>query len=63
MTNRLFCEHCDKFYEVNINDIRLMREKREDALRFAHNTYFFTDGCFFHKLKKTKERFSQVQGA
>lgn len=57
MTSRLFCEHCDKFYEVDINDIRFMKEKKNESMHFKHNTYFFKDGCFFQKLKKIKNRF------
>ena len=55
MTTRLFCEHCDKFYEVDLEDIRLIKEKKKGSLRFAHNTYFFKDGCFFQELKDAKK--------
>jgi len=54
MTTRLFCEHCDKFYEVDLKDIHLMKEKKKECLSFAHNTYFFKDGCFFEILKEAK---------
>jgi len=55
MTCRLFCEHCDKFYEVDTKEIRLMQKQYQDAMHFAHNTYFYTGGCFFEKLKETKK--------
>ena len=56
MTARLFCEHCDKFYEVNLEDVRLMLKDKKECLNFAHNTYFYKGGCFFETLKKTKKR-------
>ncbi len=59
MTTRLYCEHCDKFYEVDINDIRFMLEQKKESLSFAHNTYFFKDGCFCQELKKYKKNFSR----
>ena len=59
MTTRLFCEHCDKFYEVDMKDIRFMIKQKKEFLRFAHNTYFFNNGCFFQKLRNYKERFVQ----
>ena len=55
MTARLFCEHCEKYYEVNIEDIRFMQEKEKECLSFAHNTYFFKEGCFFQRLKQLKK--------
>jgi len=57
MTTRLFCKHCDKFYEVDIKDIRFMQEHMSEDLSFSHNTYFFNDGCFFKKLNTFKKRF------
>ena len=56
MTARLFCEHCDKFFEVDVKDVRLMLENKKESLRFAHNTYFYKGGCFFETLKQTKKQ-------
>ena len=55
MTVRLFCEHCDKFYEVDVKDVRFMLEETKESLSFAHNTYFFKDGCYFQKLRELKK--------
>lgn len=59
MTTRLFCEHCDKFYEVDMKDIRFMQEQKKECLSFAHNTYFFKNGCFFQELGKYRKEFAQ----
>lgn len=56
MTTRLFCEHCDKFYEVDMKDIRFMQAQNKEYLNFAHNTYFFKNGCFFQELSKYKKK-------
>jgi len=55
MKARLFCEHCDKFYEVNIEEIRIIQNIESDNMSFAHNTYFYKDGCFFDTLKNCKK--------
>lgn len=48
MTARLFCSHCNKYYEVDLTQIRLMQSMKEENFSFAHNTYFYeSENCFF----------------
>ena len=50
MKGRLFCHHCDKHFEVDIEDIRAVQALESARFTFAHNTYFYTGGCFFKTL-------------
>jgi len=54
MKSRLFCNHCDKYFEVDIENIRLVQEFKGEHILFAHNTYFYNYGCFFKELNKLK---------
>jgi len=48
MTARLFCSHCNKYYEVDLTQIKLMQNHNNEEMLFTHNTYFYDkDICFF----------------
>jgi hypothetical protein len=51
MTARLFCSHCNKYFEVDLSQIRLIQSINEESFSFAHNTYFYeSENCFFKTL-------------
>lgn len=55
MKSRLFCHHCEKYYEVDIKSIRLMQNAKDEQITFAHNTYFYKDeNCFFKTVLELK---------
>lgn len=56
MTSRLFCEHCKKHYRVNLKNINLVKEYKNENLRFANNTYYYTGSCFFKDLNSLKSQ-------
>lgn len=51
---RLYCKHCDKFYEVDKEDVKLVQTHHNDAIHYERNTYFYEDNCFFQEIKKIK---------
>lgn len=57
MKSRLFCQHCEKYYEVEIDQIRLMKNFKDEKMSFAHNTYFYKDknACFFKTLHQIRK--------
>jgi len=55
MTSRLFCRHCEKHYEVDTKDIKLMQRVHSENLTFSNNTYYFENsGCFFKAMNHIK---------
>ena len=60
MFTRVFCQHCDSFYEVDLEEARLVKKYHNDKISFANNTYYFTDKeCFFRLAKKLKRQSEQ----
>lgn len=58
MRARLYCKHCEKHYDVDLDDVRMMQERNSAHIIFAHNTYYYDDGCFFKTInlyKREKE--------
>ena len=54
MISRLFCAHCKKHYEVDLDNIKFVQQFMHKNLKFANNTYYYKDGCFFKELKRLK---------
>lgn len=54
MTARLFCHHCGKHYEVDIEAIKLFQQYHSTQLTFERNTYYCESGCFFKILNTIK---------
>jgi hypothetical protein len=54
MLSRLFCSHCEKYYKVDVENIKLVQEHMESNLRYANNTYYYDNGCFFKELNRLK---------
>jgi len=55
MKVRLFCNHCDKHFEVNVNKIRLMQKLNNEHITYANNTYYYHEGCFFKKINQLEQ--------
>lgn len=55
MKTKLYCHHCQKTYNVQINDVHLMLSYDQENLKRDHGHYYFTGGCFFKTLKTQKE--------
>lgn len=62
MKARLYCNHCEKYYDVALKDVRLMQESNREDITFSHNTYYYENDCFFKALDRLK-RSSQNGGA
>lgn len=54
MKARLYCKHCEKYYDVPLKDVRLVQETNGDQITFAHNTYYFEEECFFKTVNTLK---------
>ena len=54
MRVRLYCRHCEKHYEIALKDVRMVQAHHRDRFTFAHNTYYYDDGCFFTALNQHK---------
>jgi len=54
MTTRLFCTHCEKHYKVDLKNINLIKKYKSENIRFANNTYYYNNGCFFKDLNSLK---------
>ena len=54
MVSRLFCEHCEKHYKVDMENVNLVKASKSDNIRFANNTYYYKNSCFFKDLKSLK---------
>ena len=55
MLSRLFCTHCQKHYKVDFENVKLMQEHKAQNVRYANNTYYYDNGCFFKELTKLKK--------
>lgn len=55
MNTRVFCEHCNKYFEVDLEDARLVKKFHDERITFANNTYYFRNQeCFFNLVKQLK---------
>ena len=59
MTARLFCHHCDKHYEVELEKIKLMQELNGDHITYSRNTYFYEGECFFKTISKLQREYDK----
>lgn len=60
MYTRVFCQHCDSYYEVDLEEARLVQKFHDDRITFENNTYYFRNNeCFFHLVKKLKNHTNQ----
>lgn len=56
MYTRVFCQHCDTYYEVDLEEARLVKKYHADLITFANNTHYFRNKeCFFRLAKKLKK--------
>jgi hypothetical protein len=55
MKARLYCEHCEKYYDVPLKDVRLVQEANSGRITFSHNTYYYEEGCFFKTVNSLKQ--------
>ena len=54
MKTRLYCKHCKKYYDVPLQDVRLLQEEHSGHLTFQNNTYYYEGDCFFKMLHQVK---------
>jgi len=54
MKARIHCKHCEKYYDVELDDVRLVQETDGDSITFAHNTYYYNNDCFFKTLNQLR---------
>lgn len=60
MNTRIFCQHCDSYYEVDLKEARLIQKYHSDRISFENNTYYFRNTeCFFHLVKKLMQQSDQ----
>ncbi|MCW8821932.1 MAG: hypothetical protein OQK45_06870 [Sulfurovum sp.] len=60
MNTRIFCQHCDSHYEVDLEEARLVQKYHNDRISFENNTYYFRNTeCFFHLVKQLKRQNNQ----
>lgn len=57
MTSRLFCEHCEKHYKVNLDNVNLIKTYKSENIRFANNTYYYKNSCFFKDVNSLKSKY------
>jgi hypothetical protein len=57
MISRLFCEHCQKHYKVDLENVNLIKKYKSENIRFANNTYYYTNGCFFKDVNSLKYKY------
>lgn len=64
MFTRVFCQHCDTYYEVCLDEARLVEQYYNEKITFKNNTYYFrSKECFFHLAKKLKKRTHLTPGS
>jgi hypothetical protein len=56
MTSRLFCAHCQKHYKVDLENVNLVKKYKSENIRFANNTYYYDNGCFFKDVNSLKSK-------
>lgn len=54
MKTRLYCTHCEKYYDVPLKDVRMLQEAKSESITYAHNTYYYDDDCFFKSVAAMK---------
>jgi hypothetical protein len=59
MKARLYCSHCEKHYEVEVDNVRLMQKFNNENIVFKHNTYYYASGCFFKDVVILKRRIAE----
>lgn len=61
MYTRVFCEHCDRHYEVDLEEARLVEKFHSEKITFSNNTHYFRNDkeCFFNLVRKLKKQIDQ----
>ena len=61
MNTRVFCQHCDRYYEVDIEEARLVEKFHSDKITFSNNTHYFRseNECFFNLVRNIKKQIDQ----
>jgi len=59
MLARLFCTHCNKYYRVDVENIKLVQKYENDNFRYSNNTYYYSNACFFKELNKIQKLITQ----
>ena len=60
MFTRLFCQHCDNYYEVDLEEARLVERYHNDKISFANNTHYYRNKeCFFTLVRRLKKQADQ----
>ncbi|MBU0631100.1 hypothetical protein KKA17_00490 [bacterium] len=55
MRAKLFCQHCEKHYDTDLDNIRYVQNHKNDSITFFNGTYSYNDGCFFKTLNRLKQ--------
>ncbi len=61
MKARIHCKHCEKYYDVELEDVRLIQAVNGESITFAHNTYYYDDDCFFKTLNRIRRDIKEKQ--
>lgn len=57
MFTRLYCQHCDHYYEVDLKEARLVEKYHNDKITFENNTHYYTnDECFFTLVRRLRKQ-------
>lgn len=61
MKTRVFCQHCDRYYEVDLEEARLIEKYHRDKITFSNNTHYFRNEreCFFNLVRKLKKQINK----
>jgi hypothetical protein len=61
MYTRVFCQHCDMYYEVDLEEARLVEKFYSEKISFANNTYYFRNEkeCFFNLVRELHKQTRQ----
>lgn len=56
MKARVYCDHCERHYEIELKDIKLMQAIHHEQFTFDQNTYHYSGAdCFFERIEQVKE--------
>lgn len=58
MKEKLYCQHCQKTYNIPINDLQLMMFYNAKAIEVKNDSYYYDDDCFFKTLNLYKQQLS-----
>ena len=63
MKTRVFCQHCDSYYEVDLEEARLIEKFHSNKITFSNNTHYFRNDkeCFFNLVRMLKKQITQDQ--